>query len=242
MKGIGYRSIDTCERTFEDIKVPAEHLRVVKKAGGSCHAVGGLELGRIPMAARGVGIAKGALMLATRCAQERQTFGRIICEHQAIQLTLAEMVTRVEAAKLLVRSAARACDSGECCDMEAGMAEYLASEATIFRAEQVMRATACPREYEMGYLYRDALLMCMDEGTNEMQGIIIAQPADPTKSGMSENRLPQSTTGCQGQQASGCEHRRDMAELGHTQGEMARMESAGIIAGQASGSAGLDET
>ena len=178
MKKFGYRSIDTCELAFEGFKVPASHLIGGEEGRGFYHAVGGLELGRINIASRGVGMAQGALKLATRYAQERKTFGKPICEHQAIQLKLAEMATKVEAAKLLTRSAAQAYDSGERCDMEAGMAKYFASETAVFCAEQAMRifgGYSYSQEYEIERFYRDAMLMCIGEGTNEMQRIIIAR-------------------------------------------------------------------
>lgn len=130
------------------------------------------------VAARGAGIARGALGLATNYAQQRKTFGKPIAQHQAIQLKLGAMATKVEAAKLLVRSAARAYDSGEHCDMEAGIAKYFAGEAAVFCAEQAMRifgGYSYSREYDIERYYRDALLMCIGEGTNEMHRIIIAR-------------------------------------------------------------------
>ncbi len=178
MKKFGYRSIDSCELTFEDFRVPADSLIGGEEGRGFYHAVGGLELGRINIAARGAGMARGALALATRYAQERKTFGKPICEHQAVQLKLAEMATKTEAARLLVRSAARAYDTGERCDMEAGMAKYFASEAAVFCAEQAMRifgGYSFSKEYEIERFYRDAMLLCIGEGTNEMQRIIIAR-------------------------------------------------------------------
>jgi len=127
MKKLGYRSIDSCELAFQDYRVHESCLLGGVEGKGFQQAVGGLELGRINIAARGAGIAEGATRLAVRYAQERKTFGKPICEHQAIQLKLGEMATQVEAAKLLVESAARAYDSGQRCDMEAGMAKYFAS-------------------------------------------------------------------------------------------------------------------
>jgi butyryl-CoA dehydrogenase len=145
---------------------------------GFQHAVGGLELGRINIAARGAGIAEGALKLAVKYAQERKTFGKAIAEHQAIQLKLGEMAAKVEASKLLVESAARAYDTGERCDMEAGMAKYFATETGVFCAQEAMRifgGYSYSTEYEIERFYRDAMLMCIGEGTNEMQRIIIAK-------------------------------------------------------------------
>jgi len=178
MKKLGYRAIDTCELVFQDYRVPADCLLGGEEGRGFQHAVGGLELGRINIAARGAGIAQGALAHAVRYAQERKTFGKPICEHQAIQLKLGEMAARVEASKLLVDSAARAYDTGRRCDMEAGMAKFFATEAGVFCAEQAMRifgGYSYSTEYEIERYYRDAMLMCIGEGTNEMQRIIIAK-------------------------------------------------------------------
>jgi alkylation response protein AidB-like acyl-CoA dehydrogenase len=140
--------------------------------------VSGLELGRINVAARGVGIAQAALDEAVRYAQLRKTFGKPICEHQAIQLKLGEMATRSEAARLLVESAAQAYDGGRRCDMEAGMAKYFATEAALENALEAMRihgGYGYSTEYPIERLYRDAPLLCIGEGTNEMQRIIIAK-------------------------------------------------------------------
>jgi butyryl-CoA dehydrogenase len=178
MKKLGYKSIDSCELAFQDYRVHESCLLGGVEGKGFQQAVGGLELGRINIAARGAGIAEGATRLAVRYAQERKTFGKPICEHQAIQLKLGEMATQVEAAKLLVESAARAYDSGQRCDMEAGMAKYFASEAGVFCASEAMRifgGASYSVEYEIERYYRDAMLMCIGEGTNEMQRIIIAK-------------------------------------------------------------------
>jgi butyryl-CoA dehydrogenase len=178
MKKLGYRSIDSCELAFQDYRVHESCLLGGVEGKGFQQAVGGLELGRINIAARGAGIAEGATRLAVHYAQERKTFGKSICEHQAIQLKLGEMATQVEAAKLLVESAARAYDGGQRCDMEAGMAKYFASEAGVFCASEAMRifgGASYSVEYEIERFYRDAMLMCIGEGTNEMQRIIIAK-------------------------------------------------------------------
>jgi alkylation response protein AidB-like acyl-CoA dehydrogenase len=157
--------------------VPAANL-IGEEGRGFQHAVGGLELGRINVASRGVGIAAAALSEALRYSQQRQTFGKPICEHQAIQLKLGEMATRVEAARLLVRNAAEIYDRGERCDMEAGMAKYFATEAAFENAHEAMRIHGCygySKEFSVERLYRDAPLLCIGEGTNEMQRIIIAK-------------------------------------------------------------------
>lgn len=177
MEKVGYRSIDTCELTFEDFRVPAANV-LAQEGMGFKIAVGGLELGRINVAARGAGIAQGALELAVRYAQERETMGKPIYQHQAIQLKLGEMAAKVEASKLLIKQAALAYDSGERCDMEAGMAKYFATETGQYCANEAMRifgGYSYSMEYPVQRFYRDALLMCIGEGTNEMQRIIIAK-------------------------------------------------------------------
>src|SRR4029078_6188524 len=115
--------IDSAELIFEDYKVPADCLIGGVEGHGFHHAIGGLELGRITVGARGVGVANAALKDAVAYSQVRKTFGKPICEHQAIQLKLGEMATRCEAARLLVENAARAYDAGERRAMGAGMAE-----------------------------------------------------------------------------------------------------------------------
>lgn len=178
MKKSGYRAIDTCELVFEDYKVPASRLLGGVEGQGFKQTLGGLELGRINVAARGCGIAEGALRLSVRYAQERRTFGVPIAEHQAIQLKLGEMASKVEASKLLIESAAKAFDKGERCDMEAGMAKYFATETGAYCAQEGMRifgGYSYSTEYEIERFHRDAMLMCIGEGTNEMQKIIIAK-------------------------------------------------------------------
>jgi alkylation response protein AidB-like acyl-CoA dehydrogenase len=177
LEKLGYKGIDSAELVFEDLLVPADNL-LATEGQGFYLAVSGLELGRINVAARGVGVAKAALDESVRYAQTRKTFGKPICEHQAIQLKLGEMATRVEAARLLVEQAAAAYDRGQRCDMEAGMAKYFASEAAVENALEAMRifgGYGYSKEYPIERLYRDAPLMCIGEGTNEMQRIIIAR-------------------------------------------------------------------
>ncbi|MEW6687943.1 MAG: acyl-CoA dehydrogenase family protein [Pseudomonadota bacterium] len=177
LEKIGYKGIDSAELVFEDFRVPAANL-IGGEGRGFYVAVGGLELGRINVAARGAGIAKAALDESVRYAQIRKTFGKPICEHQAIQLKLGEMATRYEAARLLIEHAAKAYDAGQRCDMEAGMAKYFASEAGLENALEAMRihgAYGYSKEYPIERLVRDAPLMCIGEGTNEMQRIIIAR-------------------------------------------------------------------
>ncbi|KGE04528.1 acyl-CoA dehydrogenase family protein [Pseudohaliea rubra] len=178
LKKLGYNAIDSAELIFEDYRLPAANLIGGEEGKGFFQATGGLELGRINVAARGVGLAEGSLRLATAYAQTRETMGKPICEHQAIQLKLGEMATRARAARLLTLDAADAYDRGHRCDMEAGMAKYFASEAAVRNSEEAMRVHggyAYSKEYEIERFYRDSLLMCIGEGTNEMQRIIIAK-------------------------------------------------------------------
>ena len=175
---LGYKGIDSAELVFEDYVVPADCLIGGEEGRGFHHAVGGLELGRINVAARGVGVANAALKDAVAYSQVRKSFGKPICEHQAIQLKLGEMATRCEAARLLLENAARAYDSGERCDMEAGMAKYFASEAALENSVEALRihgGYGYSTEFNVERYYRDAPLMCIGEGTNEMQRIIIAR-------------------------------------------------------------------
>jgi alkylation response protein AidB-like acyl-CoA dehydrogenase len=177
LEKLGYKGIDSAELVFENFRVPAANLIGGEGQGFYC-AVSGLELGRINVAARGAGIAKAALDESVRYAQMRKTFGKPIAEHQAIQLKLGEMATRVEAARLLIEQAAKAYDEGRRCDMEAGMAKYFASEAGLENALEAMRihgAYGYSKEFPIERLVRDAPLMCIGEGTNEMQRIIIAR-------------------------------------------------------------------
>ncbi|MCA1857359.1 acyl-CoA dehydrogenase family protein [Massilia oculi] len=178
MSKLGYRAIDTCELVFEDYRVPADCLLGGEEGKGFLQAVGGLELGRINVASRGCGIAAGALELALRYAQERETFGKPIAQHQAIQLKLADMATRVEGARLLIEQAARKYDAHERCDLEASMAKLAGSEAGVFCASEAMRifgGYSYSTEYEIERYYRDAMLMCIGEGTNEVLRTVIAK-------------------------------------------------------------------
>jgi len=178
LKKLGYRSIDSAELVFDGHRVPDDRLVGGQEGRGFQHAVGGLELGRINVAARGVGLAAGALKDALRYAQQRRSFGKPICQHQAIQLKLADMATRVEAARLLVEEAARRYDTGARCDLEAGMAKLFASEAAVSNSLEALRVFggySYSVDFDVERYYRDAPLMCIGEGTNEMQRIIIAR-------------------------------------------------------------------
>ena len=178
IRKLGYKAIDSAELVFTDFRVPADQLIGGVEGRGFQQAVGGLELGRINVAARGAGIAAGALRDALRYAQERHTFGKPIAQHQAIQLKLADMATRVEAARLLIEQAARKYDTGERCDLESSMAKLFASEAGVENSLEAMRifgGYSYSTDFDVERYYRDAPLMCIGEGTNEMQRIIIAR-------------------------------------------------------------------
>ncbi len=178
LKKLGYKGIDTADISFDNYRVHKDCLIGGVEGRGFYNAVGGLELGRINVAARGVGVATAALKQATAYAQQRKTFGKPICEHQAIQLKLGEMATRTEAARLLLEQAAKAFDSGQRCDMEAGMAKYFATEAAAKNADENLRihgAFGYSCEADVERLYRDAPLMIIGEGTNAMQRIIISR-------------------------------------------------------------------
>ncbi|OBX17851.1 acyl-CoA dehydrogenase [Erythrobacter sp. QSSC1-22B] len=175
---LGYKAIDSAELVMEDYVLPADQLIGGTEGQGFFQATGGLELGRINVAARGVGLAEGSLRLATQYAQQRETMGKPIAQHQAIQLKIGEMATRARAARLLTMDAAMAYDKGERCDKEAGMAKYFASEAAVSNSQEAMRVYggySYSKEYDIERYYRDSMLMCIGEGTNEMQRMIIAR-------------------------------------------------------------------
>jgi alkylation response protein AidB-like acyl-CoA dehydrogenase len=176
---LGYRGIDTGAIAFDDAAVDARLGLVGGEEGkGFLMATGGLEIGRVNVAARGVGIARRALKEAVAYAQVRTTMGKPIAQHQAIQLKLGEMAAKTRAAELLVEDAARAYDRGGRVDMEAGMAKWFATETALEVATDSMRihgAYGYSKEYPIERLFRDAPLLIIGEGTNEMQRIIIAR-------------------------------------------------------------------
>jgi len=178
LEKLGYKGIDSAELIFQDYRVPAANLIGEVEGKGFVHTAGGLELGRINVAARGVGVATAALKAATGYTQIRKTMGKPIHQHQAIALKLADMATRVEAARLLVEQAAKAYDEGRRCDMEAGMAKLFATEAALENATEALRihgAYGYSKEMDVERYYRDAPLLCIGEGTNEIQRLIIAR-------------------------------------------------------------------
>lgn len=174
---LGYKGVESAEVFFEDFPVPAENL-VGEEGMGFRYIMAGLEVGRVNIAARAVGVAQAAFEDAIRYAQERETFGTAICNHQAIQLKLADMGTKIEAARLLVRSAAEKKERGERTDVEAGMAKLFASEMCQEVALEAMRihgGYGYSQEFNVERYYRDAPLMIIGEGTNEIQRLVVAK-------------------------------------------------------------------
>ena len=175
---LGYRGIDTCELVFDNVRVPTENLIGAVEGQGFKHVMSALEGGRINVAARAVGVAQAAFDAAIKYAQQRETFGQPISEHQAIQLKLADMATKIEAARLLTYEAARKKDSGERVDLEAGMAKLFASEMCgeiTMEAMRIHGGYGYIKDYAVERYYRDAPLMIIGEGTNEIQKLVIAK-------------------------------------------------------------------
>ncbi len=181
IKKMGYKGVESTELVYEDYRCPAANVLGGEDAGlgqGFRQMMDALEVGRVNVAARGVGIAQRALELALRYSQERKTFGRQIADHQAIQFKLADMATKVEAARLLTMKAARLKDAGERSDLEAGMAKLYASEAGKEVVEDAFRihgGYGYSKEYEIERLYRDAPLLLIGEGTSEIQRMVIGK-------------------------------------------------------------------
>jgi alkylation response protein AidB-like acyl-CoA dehydrogenase len=174
---LGYKGVETCELVFEACRVPAANL-IGREGEGFKYVMSALELGRINVAARGVGVAQAALERSIAYAQQRSSFGKPIAEHQAIQLKLADMATSVEAARLLTRAAAEKKDRGERADLEAGMAKLFASETAFQVATEAIRihgGYGYTQELPIERYYRDAPLMIVGEGTNEIQKLVIAK-------------------------------------------------------------------
>lgn len=175
---LGYRALDTCEVVFDDYRVPAENLLGEQEGLGFKQIMSGLELGRINIAARGVGIAQASLDAAIKYSQQRETFGKPIWQHQAIALKLADMVTSINAARLLTYAAAERKDRGERCDMEAGMAKLFATETAMTCSLESMRihgGYGYTKEFDVERFFRDVPLLIIGEGTNEIQKTIIAR-------------------------------------------------------------------
>jgi alkylation response protein AidB-like acyl-CoA dehydrogenase len=181
IKKMGYKGVESTELVFDGYRCPVENVLGGEEAGlnrGFPQMMDALELGRVNVAARGVGLAQRALELALKYSQERRTFGKPIAQHQAIQFKLADMATQVEAARLLTHRAARMKDAGERSDIEAGMAKLFASEAARFCAEECLRihgGYGYSKEYEIERIYRDAPLLLIGEGTSEIQRMVIGR-------------------------------------------------------------------
>ncbi|HVL80561.1 MAG TPA: acyl-CoA dehydrogenase family protein [Actinomycetota bacterium] len=175
---LGYKGTESCEVVLDDVRVPADHLLGGVEGRGLQQVLSGLEVGRINIAARAVGIAQAALDAALSYSEQRQAFGRPIADFQAIQLKLADMATEVQAARLLTWWAASRSDSGKRADMEAGMAKLFASEVAIKASLESMRihgGYGYSTELDIERLYRDAPLMAIGEGTNDILRTVIAK-------------------------------------------------------------------
>ena len=175
---LGYRGLDTCELNFNDYAIPADNLIGDAEGAGFGQVMSGLETGRINVAARAVGVAQAAFNAAIRYAQQRETFGQPIAQHQAIQLKLADMATKIHAARLLVYDAAAKKDQGGRIDLESGMAKLFASEVCGEVAMEAMRihgGYGFIKESPVERYYRDAPLMIIGEGTNEVMRLVIAR-------------------------------------------------------------------
>jgi alkylation response protein AidB-like acyl-CoA dehydrogenase len=175
---LGYKGVETTALSFQDYRIPAQDLLGGVEGQGFKHMMSGIEVGRINVAARGVGVARRAFEEAIKYAQERQSMGKPIAQHQAIQFHLANMYTKIEAAHLLTMAAAEKKDRGERVDLEAGMAKLFASETCFEVATDALRVFGgygYSKEYPVEQLYRDAPLLMIGEGTNEIQRIIIAR-------------------------------------------------------------------
>jgi alkylation response protein AidB-like acyl-CoA dehydrogenase len=181
IKKMGYKGVESTELVYDGYRCPAENILGGEEAGvgqGFRQMMDALEVGRVNVAARGVGIAQRALELALVYSQQRKTFGRPIAGHQAIQFKLADMATKIEAARLLTLKAARMKDAGERSDLEAGMAKLLASETGKECVEESFRihgGYGYSKEYEIERLYRDAPLLLIGEGTSEIQRMVIGK-------------------------------------------------------------------
>jgi alkylation response protein AidB-like acyl-CoA dehydrogenase len=175
---LGYKSVETCELHFVDFPVPAENLIGGAEGHGFKHVMTGLEAERLNVAARGLGLARAAFEEAIRYAQRRTTFGKPIAQHQAIQIKLADMGTKIEASRLLIYSAAEKKDRGERCDLEAGMAKLFATETAAevsFEAMRILGGNGYSKDFPVERYYRDAPLLVIGGGTNELQRLIIAR-------------------------------------------------------------------
>ena len=175
---LGYKGLETTELIFDDYPVPVENLLGGEEGQGFYQTMAGIEVGRVNVAARAIGVAQRAFEEAIRYAQERETFGRPIAQHQAIQFKLADMATQLEAAKLLMMNAAQKKDRGERTDLEAGMAKLFAAEMCMFVCTEALRihgGYGYSKEFTVERLYRDAPFFIIGEGTSEIQKRIIGR-------------------------------------------------------------------
>ncbi|MEV1249616.1 acyl-CoA dehydrogenase family protein [Nonomuraea sp. NPDC049750] len=175
---LGYKGTETCEVVLDGVRVPVDALLGGVEGRGMQQVLGGLEIGRINIAARAVGVAQAAYDAALGYARERNAFGQPIADFQAVQLKLADMATEIQAARLLTYWAASQADSGKRVDMEAGMAKYFASEVALKASLESMRihgGYGYSQEFVVERLYRDAPLMAIGEGTNDVQRLVIAR-------------------------------------------------------------------
>jgi alkylation response protein AidB-like acyl-CoA dehydrogenase len=175
---LGYKGVESCELAFDDFRVPASALLGVAEGAGFAQMMRGLEIGRIQVAARAVGVGAAALEDSLRYAQERESFGKPIWEHQSVGNLLADMATSMEAARQLVQHAARVYDSGQRADLEAGMAKLFASETAMKVALDAIRVHGgygYSTEFDVERYFRDAPLMIVGEGTNEIQRNVIVR-------------------------------------------------------------------
>jgi alkylation response protein AidB-like acyl-CoA dehydrogenase len=175
---LGYKGVETCEIVFDGFEPPGSAVLGGEEGRGFAQMMRGLEVGRIQVAARALGVGRAALEDSLRYAQEREAFGEPIWRHQSIGNYLADMATRLRAARLLTLDAADLLDAGERCDMEAGMAKLYASEAAMAIALDAVRihgASGYSTEFDVERYFRDAPLMIVGEGTNEIQRNVIAR-------------------------------------------------------------------
>jgi alkylation response protein AidB-like acyl-CoA dehydrogenase len=175
---LGYKGVESCELAFDDFRVPATSLLGDTEGHGFAQMMRGLEIGRIQVAARAVGVGAAALEDSLRYAQERESFGKPIWEHQSVGNLLADMATSMEAARQLVQHAARVYDSGQRADLEAGMAKLFASETAMKVALDAIRVHGgygYSTEFDVERYFRDAPLMIVGEGTNEIQRNVIVR-------------------------------------------------------------------
>ena len=175
---LGYKGVESCELSFTDYRAPADAVLGGEEGRGFAQMMKGLEIGRIQVASRAVGVGQAAFDDALKYATERESFGQPIWKHQQVGAYLADMATRLTAARQLVQYAARRYDAGERCDMEAGMAKLFASEAAMeiaLNAVRIHGGYGYSTEYDVERYFRDAPLMIVGEGTNEIQRNVIAQ-------------------------------------------------------------------